>query len=350
MVLPFKRAETESAATYALFGKLPNRADFVRVNANHVAVTEFDDLIQQTFERLSAEENWMQFYDSGDPVEFQYTSRDSRYILIGVLAPSRDQAGRRYPLVASVILPREAIAGYAPIAPIAYEVFFDGLHEQVSTAIENSVEALSCRQYLESQLRAGETAASDLDLAQSVVERFMRTTTIARLDELLARDSGSSSLMQALLNIAFYRAFLRRFDNPATNQIILLPLPEDKGERALIACAWLSMLSALWEGSGGGKQAWCGNYLLSQASQEKAMLAVCFGNAHKSFMTMILKRQLDAEGFLDLDNEQETWRNHRLYAEVSYALGRLLANPALPLSELCDFLQDVGHKLKESVG
>ena len=151
MVLPFKRAETGNAATYTLYGKLRNRADFVRVNADHSTVTEFDDLIQRTFARLSTEPGWEQSYDSSAPVEFQYVSRDTRHTFLGVLMPSSDQSGRRYPLVAGAILPTDSITGYAHIAPIAYEVFFDGLHEQVSNAVDNSVEALSCRQFLETQ-------------------------------------------------------------------------------------------------------------------------------------------------------------------------------------------------------
>ena len=229
MVLPFKRAETGILAAYTLYGKLPNRADFVRVNADHAAASEFDSLIQRTFERLTFQDKWEQSYDACAPVEFQYVSRDQRHTFLGVLSPSRDQAGRRYPLVAGAILPSESIAGYAHVAPIAYEVFFDGLREQAATAIENSVEALSCRQFLESQLRANDTAAADLDLAKSVVARFMQTTSIRTLGELLTAEACPAGLEQALLNLAFYRAFLRRFDNPATNQVIQLPLPQDKG-------------------------------------------------------------------------------------------------------------------------
>jgi type VI secretion system protein ImpM len=348
MVLPFKRAATDAAATYTLYGKLPNRADFVRVNANHPVVTEFDELIQRAFERLSSEGDWAQSYDNGGPVEFQYVSRDLRYTLIGVLTPSRDQAGRRYPLVAGAILPSESIAGYVHVAPIAYEVFFDGLREQVNTAIENSVEALSCRQFLESHLRTSDTAAADLDLAQSVVAHFMGATSASRLNDLLVADSRSATLEQALLNIAFYRAFLRRFDNPATNQIILLPLPADRGEQPLIASAWLSMLDVLWQGVK-DKQPWrCNHLLLQHTASENVMLAVCFGKVNENFTTIMLGKTLDPPLLLDLCNEQDAWTNHRMYAEVSYALSRILADPALPLSGLCTFLQDVGHKLDDS--
>lgn len=348
MALPFKRAEAGIAATYALYGKLRNRADFVRVNADHVIAAEFDEQIQRAFERMTCDEDWEQYYDSGAPVEFQYVSRDFRYTFLGVLQASCDQAGRRYPLVAGAILPSESIAGYTHVAPIAYEVFFDGLREQVSTAVENSVEALSCKQFLESQLRAKDTAVADLNLAKNVVDRFMNTATTGCLNDLLVTDARATTLEQALLNLAFYRAFLRRFDHHATNQVILLPLPSNKGERALVASAWLSLLHAVWQGTG-NCEPWGGNYLLLQPFPETAQLAACFGNAHDKLTTVMLGGTLDSAARLDLCVEQDAWKSHRMYAEVSYALGRLLADPSLPLSALRDFLRDVGQRLEGAV-
>ena len=85
--------------------------------------------------------------------------------MLGVLTPSSDQAGRRYPLVAACIMPYDDIARHLAVLPIAFEVFFDGLREQVINAVENSVEALSCRQFLESSMRTYESGNDDLQLA-----------------------------------------------------------------------------------------------------------------------------------------------------------------------------------------
>lgn len=348
MVLPFRRADTGLAATYALYGKLPNRADFVRVNADHAAAAEFDALIQRTFERLTSQEQWMRYYDACSLAEFQYVSRDQRHTFLGVLAPSRDQSGRRYPLVAGAILPSDSIVGFVHVAPIAYEVFFDGLREQVASAVENSVEALSCRQFLESQLRASDTAAADLALAQEVVARFMQSAPVSTLDDLLAAAPEPAEMEQALLNLAFYRAFLRRFDTPATNQTILLPLPGGKGERALIASAWLSILDALWRGSR-GSEPWRGNYVVLETEPGRYALAAAFGKVQERFAAIMLGGALDMSCRLELAKEQQAWTNHRLYAEVSYALGRLLAEPGISLRALCDFLADVGRKLDEEM-
>lgn len=348
MALPFKRAENGVTATYALYGKLRNRADFVRVNADHAMAVEFDDLVQRSIEHLSCGDSWEYAYDSGPHVEFQYVSRDLRYTFLGVLVPSCDQAGRRYPFVAGAILPSESVLGYAHVAPIAYEVFFDGLHEQASTAVENSVEALSCRQFLEFQLKAKDTAASDLSLAKSVVDRFMKTASVECLNDLLVTDARATTLEQALLNLAFYRAFLRRFDHEWTNQVIELPLPINKGEQALVASAWLSILHTLWQGSNGNPR-WHGTYLILQRHPEAAQLAACFGHSQDKLAALMLGGGLDTNARLDLCNEQEAWKNHRLYAEVSYALGRLLADRTVSLDSLCTFLGDMGKELEGAI-
>ena len=53
--LSFSRNEVLNTGSYALFGKLPNRADFVRVNVNHPVALEFDGMVQHALDHLSAE-------------------------------------------------------------------------------------------------------------------------------------------------------------------------------------------------------------------------------------------------------------------------------------------------------
>lgn len=349
LALPFNRTETPLAASYTLFGKLPNRADFVRVNANHPVALEFDGLIQRAAERMAGEPGT----DAGcaspsGPVDFQYVSHDQRYIMLGVLMPSRDQAGRRYPLVAAAILPGEAVDGYWPVSPIAYEVFFDGLREQVANAVDNSVEALSCRQFLETSLRTYEAADDDLALARSVVERFMSIEPARRMADLLAAAPCPASLQQALLNVAFYQAYLRRFDNRASNQLFLFPLSGNKGEQGLMASSWLSMLSALWTATDLGLP-WRGSYLFIRRPGEGAQLVASVGRLPDSFSSVMLGAAIERPMLLDLGAEHDAWKSHRMYAESAYALGRILADPDCRLSMLCSFLGDMSRQLERSI-
>jgi len=348
LVLPFKRSEEQPAASYTLFGKLPNRADFVRVNASHPVALEFDGLIQRALERMTGEAALAEAVALTGPVDFQYVARDQRHVMAGVLMPSQDLAGRRYPLAAAAILPYEAIDGYLPVSPIAYEVFFDGLREQVVNAVENSVEALSCRQFLESSLRVYETADDDLQLARSVVDRFMSTEPLRQIADLLASGPRPATLQQALLNLAFYQAHLRRFDNRASNQLFLLPLPHTKGERGLIASTWLAMLTALWAANEPAA-AWRGSYLCMRPPAAAAQLVVSVGLIPDSFGSVMLGAEIESSMLLDLGSEHPAWMSHRMYAEASYALGRILTDPDCRLSMLCDFLGEMSRQLEGNV-
>mgnify|MGYP001386747642 CR=1 FL=1 len=342
LVLPFNRTESQAAASYALFGKLPNRPDFVRVNATHPVALEFDQLIQQACERQEPPG------DGAEPVDFQYISQDQRHVMIGALMPSQDQAGRRYPLVAAAILPRESVENYLAVSPIAYEVFFDGLREQVVNAVDNSVEALSCRQFLESSLRSQDAAAEDLELAGSVVARFLETQPAHRMADLLAAGPCPAPLSQAVLNAGFYQAYLRRFDHRSTNQLILLPLSSHKGEQALMASTWLSILAALWSGAGIG-QPWRGSYLLVRRPNIGAQLVATVGRIPDSFAAVLLGAPIEPAMLLDLGTENDAWKSHRMYAESAYALGRILADPDCRLAALCSFLGDMGRQLARNI-
>lgn len=341
-VLPLRLTQGARTAGYALFGKLPNRADFVRIDVGHPVVQEFERTLQEGLQAAAAEPGWESRYDAAQALDFHYLAHDGDWIFIGVLLPSRDLSGRRYPLVGGAVLPVEAAGGGAHLAPIAYEVFFDGLREQLRNAMENSVEALACRQFLESHVQAGDGAA-DVGLAQSVVARHLTNQPAARLAQLLA-DRQGASLAQALLNLAFYQSFLRRFEHRASDQMILLPLPQEKGEEALAACAWLALLGALWSG-GRAESSWRGTYWLSRG--HAPVLAATFRAMPKAYTKSIATGILGTgEAVLALGREEAAWRAHPLYAETAYALDRLLADPALTVAELAAFLEDIGRKLR----
>ena len=348
LILPFNRTETQMSACYSLFGKLPNRADFVRVNANHPVAIEFDGQLQNALERMAAQQAVGGNAALPSAVDFLYVSRDQRYIMIGALMPSQDQAGRRYPFVATAILPADSVNGYLQVSPIAYEVFFDGLREQVVNAVENSVEALSCRQFLETNLHTYETAPDDLELARSVVDRFVSVQSARRLADLLENGVFPAALQQSLLNIAFYQAYLSRFNNPATNQLIVLPLSGKKGEQSLVASSWLAILSALWPPTT-QDFSWRGSYFFRRRPDGGAQLVVSVGRMPQSFSQIMLGDSFEPGMVLDLGIENEAWMSHRMYAEAAYALGRALADPDCSIAMLCGFLRDMSRQLEKNL-
>lgn len=61
MPLNFKRTQ-EVPPQYCIFGKLPRRADFVRVNATHPAAMQLDQLLAQSLQRLEFTEEATRHY------------------------------------------------------------------------------------------------------------------------------------------------------------------------------------------------------------------------------------------------------------------------------------------------
>lgn len=336
-MLPFLKPLDEPV-NYAIVGKLPNRPDFVRINASHPVVSEFDELIQNAMSHLPDDVQSNQHYQS-TVTDFYYTSRDQSYVLMGALMGSRDQSGRRFPLLAGVVLSSEQIASEAALTPIAYEIYFDELRRQISNAIDNAVEAVSCQAYLHAQAEAESCGAVDFTLARDIVERFSSTQTVLRLSEVLALSAPVAPLDQALLNIACYGDFLRRFENPATLQEVILPLPVAHGEGALVAAEWLSLLMAAW-----AKPRWTGSFFVRRDANT-AWLAASYGRIPERFLPWIVGGQLNDSVRLNLASEEDAWRAHEYYAETAYALGRLLADPSASLLSLREALIDIGRKL-----
>jgi type VI secretion system ImpM family protein len=86
-------------AVVGLFGKHPSSREFYRTNTSDV-VRDFDDWLGPalaTCERSLPD--WPACFDKGSTVSFVHHHPGLNRSLIGVLAPSRDQQRRRYPLV-----------------------------------------------------------------------------------------------------------------------------------------------------------------------------------------------------------------------------------------------------------
>jgi len=337
MALTLLRAP-ESSIPPVVFGKLPNRPDFVRINATHPVATEFDEFVQTVLEQLRTQVDWEERYDFAPVIDFCYPSRDQKWVFTGALLSSHDQSRRRYPLVAGAAFPAQTLGQARSLMPIACEVFFEGLREQLSNAIDNSVEAMACRQFLEAQTASWSSGATDLPLAAEIVQNFLDGHHPAVLEARLP--TALSSLGQALLNISFYRDFLRRFCAPSALQVIELPLQGGRGEAALHACAWLSILAAI----AGSAEPWSGGFLLKQG-RDHARLYASLGRMPERALLLAMGGEIPEGARLDLTSEQTTWQAHKLYAETAYAMERLMADPALTLSSLLVFLCNAEQKI-----
>ena len=340
MALTFVRG-SENSATYTIFGKLPGRSDFLRVNASHPVAREFDDLLANGLDSASTSPNWSERYDTNGSTDFFYSSRDGRHAFIGVMHPSRDSAGRRYPLVAGVIVARETVVDCLPVLPIAYELFFSGLREQLISGIENSVEMLACRQFLEAQLTHSLHASADLDLARELLARFQQLQPAGSLDTLLGGNPGAGVLERSLINIGFSLELSGRFSAPTMQQLIMLPLPDDATEDAFFSASWLMVYLAFARQLLPSSMP---SYFVPSLAG-KSRFTVVPGPVPSRFVPALLGAPLDPLCILDLDAPNPPWATHRLYAEASYLLGRELLDPQASVRRVIEFITQLAGKV-----
>jgi type VI secretion system ImpM family protein len=90
-----------TALQVSMFGKLPWAADYVRIRHDHAAAIALDAWLSASQQPLArAGLSWPR-----ERVRFLFSAPESPRVLAGVLAPSRDRAGRKFPLAIFVSLP-----------------------------------------------------------------------------------------------------------------------------------------------------------------------------------------------------------------------------------------------------
>ncbi|MDR1424125.1 MAG: type VI secretion system-associated protein TagF [Azoarcus sp.] len=296
---------------YTVFGKLPRRADFVRVEAGCPVAVEFDELLGKSLALAAG-----RIAPDAGTSDFQITSRDGRWCLIGVLTPSRDEAGRIYPLVAGIVLPAQAIVPCAPELAIANELFFSSLAEQLASAVENAVDLVACRQFLETWIAPNPHVGDDIELASRLLTRHLARTSAADWHAALL-DAGAGGIDDKLLAIIFS-------ESRAAGHPVFLPLSETPGEDRLDQAAWLALCRAAL---GNGRSP---DFVLVRRAQRRH-LAVSTGRLDGKFLAAALWGE--SPGAQEIASEAPE-RRHPAHAALAFSLARQLQDPALTLAAL----------------
>ncbi|MDR3087620.1 MAG: type VI secretion system-associated protein TagF [Azoarcus sp.] len=237
----------DATPQYAVFGKVSRQADFIRINAAHPAVEDFDGLIAKSLLLARRQPGWQEETCLKTGVsDFLFTSDDGRWCFFGALQPSRDEAGRLYPLVAGIILPARTVQPCLAELAIANELFFSGLREQIASAVDHAVEMLACRQFLDSWIAPNPNAKDDIELAAQLLERHLTRTPASSLQCALA-EAGYPALEDILLAFILHAARIRRYGASLSRQTIPLPLSGAEGEGTLDQAVWLALYRAATE-------------------------------------------------------------------------------------------------------
>lgn len=337
MAFNFKRTPV-TAGEFCVFGKLPRRGDFIRINATHTAATQLDHVIADSLVLLD-DDSARRRYQQMPASSFLTRTPDGAWLALGVIQPSRDESGRLYPLVAASLLPSDMPRPPVGVMMLSNELFYSGLQEQLSNAIDNAVEMVACRQYLEEQSLFGAGSLADTELAEQLLGRHLSLTPCRHLSDQLAI-SCQMDLASLLLSFVFHSQLLRKFHGSLPSQTYLLPLPEGEGEDMLAVATWLALFAAA-TCSLSDMPVQC----LIIRQPERNCLALVPGTLTAPMLAQCWGKQLDARYIIDVTDQQAPWCSHQSYAEAVYILSRRLSDPQFSLAQLCDVMASLSRSL-----
>jgi type VI secretion system protein ImpM len=110
---------------YCAFGKLPSHADFVHIGAGSELSARFEDWLTDSVEWAHARTGaiWRDAFRAGTMRAFMYRGDGpEQALVVGALAPSRDEAGRLFPMcVGTSVIPSAEFVKNPHLLPFACE-------------------------------------------------------------------------------------------------------------------------------------------------------------------------------------------------------------------------------------
>jgi type VI secretion system protein ImpM len=134
--------------SFGCFGKLPIHSDFIRFHASGEEVRALDQWLQEgiTVAHSRLGKRWEADFAQADPWNFVFQAEGTDAFLVGVLIPSRDQAGRSYPFFLFLRVDRKRFGGPIQFAPITYASFLT----EAARLARGGGEGLRLKEFLDS--------------------------------------------------------------------------------------------------------------------------------------------------------------------------------------------------------
>jgi type VI secretion system protein ImpM len=116
----------------ACYGKVPVHGDFVRHGVSTAEIDDFDQWLQEgiVLSRQAVGAAWDAAFEATPPQRFLYRAKATGRILAGVLVPSKDKPGRRFPFAVFTAVDPRQFPGELTLLPAALGGFLDAAEER----------------------------------------------------------------------------------------------------------------------------------------------------------------------------------------------------------------------------
>jgi type VI secretion system protein ImpM len=213
------------ASTLAAFGKTPKMGDFLRVGSAGRVGDCFDDWIQQGMGVAEAKRGpaWAPAYAVGEQWAFIFRAPRGANIregLVGVMKPSVDSVGRRFPLVVCAPALAQCAVPWPHVLPMGFGDFLD----RAATLLHESDAITGIADMQNALLRVPEPSPSDAEPAAREYEAWASTTLLQNAWAVIYGVGDTISPPRAIHTIAEALAPFRGEEAPNTKLSLRLPL------------------------------------------------------------------------------------------------------------------------------
>lgn len=298
------------------FGKVPARADFVKLAHDPAAISMLDAWLAEVMTLLPSDARWRFHYDAMAPVSFALVGPARHHAVAGHLVASHDQSGRRFPFLATRTLAVSDPAAFVARCPLAFAPLWVFLEEICPKVLGEGDPAAYLQAIADSAIGLGDEAA---------LTRWMAQGTIASLDSLLGGPASSACAARLVLALGLLLQPVMHSQPTALDKSLVLPLPHSASARYPVAAFWLELIAPFL------RRARFDLALFVTRQDERPVLVVGFCEALAETLRAVIDPLVGAElqvRLLDTD-----WIDEQLQFDADVRqLSSHLAQPDLPLS------------------
>jgi type VI secretion system protein ImpM len=223
------------------FGKIPTFGDFVRHNAASKEVEVLDQWLQEglIFAKNRLHPNLDLAYKKAPVYHFVFPSNQDTRSLIGLISPSFDKIGRKYPFLVAVAMDNALIhSNRAQLIPAVLGPFLGKATALVKEAVEGRIN--------ENLGEMVENLGSSIDLADdyysSHYDEFKKSTDLTRFMDGLFGHFESMKKYQLFHNLNEFLRPLKGYDIRQLNYGLRFPLGKEAAQNVFEVAFWQEMI------------------------------------------------------------------------------------------------------------
>lgn len=221
------------------FGKLPSRGDFVRAR-HHIAETNaIDHWVSQAMavsgtilsEKTAAAKEMVFLH-------FSHVDTVSKQVITGLLLPSHDSSGRRYPVIGFSLMHLDKPKIWMNYLPIKSMALWDEIQQALMTA-KQATDGAQMIEHLNACMLSIDKNAS--------TQYYDFINTVSLTDLAILMDSDKSKLVEQIIatGLLFLPTYSKGFSG--LNKVIHWTLPADKTQAIYMATFWHDLIHGFYQ-------------------------------------------------------------------------------------------------------